>query len=238
MGPYELGTCYQQGLGSLAPLPVALAEDGDLRVYSGFAVVDFANSSGFGTGGPPLVAIYTGHREESSARQRVEDQRLACSNDRGRTWTHHPGNPVLGFGLPDFRDPKVFWHEQTKRWIMAVVLPMAKKDRALRFGGSQRRAPLSEFRPAGAWRDPTIWECPDLFSLKVEGEPDGRKWVLIVNINSGAPAGGSGTQYFVGEFDGTQFRLRSGRVRRGCGLARPRQRFLRRCHVIRRSRVR
>jgi fructan beta-fructosidase len=69
----------------------------------------------------------------------------------------------------------------------------------------KRRAPLSEFGPAGAWRDSTIWECPDLFSLKVEGEPDGRKWVLIVNINSGAPAGGSGTQYFVGEFDGTQF---------------------------------
>ena len=111
----------------------------------------------------------------------------------------------LDIGLPDFRDPKVFWHEQTKRRIMAVVLPMAKKIGLYASVDLKRRAPLSEFGPAGAWRDPTIWECPDLFSLKVEGEPDGRKWVLIVNINSGAPAGGSGTQYFVGEFDGTQF---------------------------------
>ena len=186
-------------------LPVALAEEADLRIYSGSAVVDFANSSGFGPDGPPLVAIYTGHREESSTRPRVEDQRLAYSNDRGRTWTDHPGNPVLDIGLPDFRDPKVFWHDQTKRWIMAVVLPAAKKIGLYASVDLKRWAPLSEFGPAGAWRDPIIWECPDLFSLEVEGEPDVRKWVLIVNINPGGPAGGSGTQYFVGKFDGTQF---------------------------------
>jgi fructan beta-fructosidase len=133
--------------------------------------------------------------------------------------------------LPDFRDPKVFWHEQTKRWIMAIVLPMAKKIGLYASVDLKRWAPLSEFGSAGAWRDPTIWECPDLFSLEVEGEPDVRKWVLIVKINPGGP----GTQYFVGEFDGTQFVCGPGRVRRGCGLARPRQRFLRRCHVVRRS---
>ena len=105
-------------------LPVALAEEGNLRIYSGSAVVDFDNSSSFGTNS--LVAIYTGHRESSTS-ERVEDQRLAYSNDRGRTWTHYPGNPVLDVGLPDFRDPKVFWHEQTKHWIMVAVLPMAKK---------------------------------------------------------------------------------------------------------------
>jgi fructan beta-fructosidase len=85
-------------------LPVALAEQGDLRIYSGSAVVDSANTSGFGTEDPPLVAIYTGHREESSTNQRVEDQRLAYSTDRGRTWTHYSGNPILDLGLPDFRD--------------------------------------------------------------------------------------------------------------------------------------
>ena len=186
-------------------LPVALAEEGDLRIYSGSAIVDFADSSGFGTDRPPLVAIYTGHREESGTSQRVEDQRLAYSNDRGRTWTHYPGNPVLDIGLPDFRDPKVFWHKQTKRWIMAVVLPMAKKIGFYASADLKRWTPLSEFGPAGVWQDPTIWECPDLFSLEVEGEPGLRKWVLIVNINPGGPAGGSGTQYFVGEFDGIQF---------------------------------
>jgi fructan beta-fructosidase len=183
-------------------LPVALAEEGNLRIYSGSAVVDFDNSSGFGTNS--LVAIYTGHRE-SSTNERVEDQRLAYSNDRGRTWTHYPGNPVLDVGLPDFRDPKVFWHEQTKRWIMVAVFPMAKKIALYASADLKRWTLLSQFGPAGAWKDPIIWECPDLFSLEVEGDPLERKWVLIVNINPGGPAGGSGTQYFVGEFDGTQF---------------------------------
>jgi fructan beta-fructosidase len=186
-------------------LPVALSEEGELRIYSGSAVVDFANSSGFGTNGYPLVAIYTGHREESSTTKRVEDQRLAFSNDRGRTWSHYPGNPVLDIGLPDFRDPKVFWHEKTKRWIMVVVLPMGKKMRLYASANLKRWTQLSEFGPAGAWHDPIIWECPDLFPLEVQGEPGGTKWVLIVNINPGGPAGGSGAQYFVGEFDGTQF---------------------------------
>jgi fructan beta-fructosidase len=186
-------------------LPVALVEEGDLRIYSGSAVVDFANSSGFGTDRSPLVAIYTGHREETSTRPQVEDQRLAYSNDRGRSWTHYPGNPVLDIGLSDFRDPKVFWHKPTQRWVMAVVLPMAKKIGLYASVDLKRWSSLSEFGPAGAWQDPIIWECPDLFPLDVEGEPGVRKWVLIVNINPGGPAGGSGTQYFVGEFDGTRF---------------------------------
>jgi fructan beta-fructosidase len=186
-------------------LPVALAEERALRIYSGSAVVDFTNSAGFGTDRPSLVAIFTGHREESRTSQRVEDQRLAFSNDRGRTWTHYPGNPVLDIGLPDFRDPKVFWHEQTKRWIMVVALPMAKRIGLYASTDLKEWTPLSEFGPAGAWQDPIIWECPDFFPLEVEGEPEVRKWVLIVNINPGGPAGGSGTQYFVGEFDGTRF---------------------------------
>ena len=82
---------------------------------------------------------------------------------------------------------------------------MAKKVALYASADLKRWTPLSEFGPAGAWKDPIIWECPDLFCLEVDGEPLERKWVLIVNINPGGPAGGSGTQYFVGEFDGTQF---------------------------------
>ncbi len=186
-------------------LPLALSEQEDLRIYSGSVVVDSSNSSGFGTDGHPLVAIYTGHRESSRNTTRVEDQRLAYSNDRGRTWTQYSSNPVLDCGLPDFRDPKVFWHEKTRRWIMVVVLPMEKTMRLYASSDLKRWTQLSEFGPAGAWRDPIIWECPDLFSLEVDGEPHVSKWVLIVNINPGGPAGGSGAQYFVGEFDGTQF---------------------------------
>jgi fructan beta-fructosidase len=187
-------------------LPLALSEQGEIMMFSGSAVIDFANTSGFGENGqPPMVAIYTGHCEESKQTKRVEDQRLAYSNDRGRTWTHYSGNPVIDIGSPEFRDPKVFWHEATGRWIMVVVLSNEKKMRLYASPDLKNWTQLSEFGPAGAWRDPIIWECPDLFPLEVEGEPSVTKWVLIVSINPGGPAGGSGTQYFVGDFDGAWF---------------------------------
>jgi fructan beta-fructosidase len=187
-------------------LPLALSEQGEIMMFSGSAVIDFANTSGFGENGqPPMVAIYTGHREESKQTKRVEDKRLAYSNDHGRTWTHYSGNPVIDIGSPEFRDPKVFWHKTTNRWIMVVVLSKEKKMRLYASPDLKNWTQLSEFGPAGAWRDPIIWECPDLFPLEVEGEPSVTKWVLIVNINPGGPAGGSGTQYFVGDFDGTRF---------------------------------
>ncbi|HEY5706019.1 MAG TPA: glycoside hydrolase family 32 protein [Terrimicrobiaceae bacterium] len=186
-------------------LPLALPEEGEIMIYSGSAVVDFANTSGFGREGlPPMVAIYTGHSEETKQTKRVEDQRLAYSNDRGRTWTQYSGNPVIDIGSPDFRDPKVFWHEATGRWIMVLVLAQEKKVRLYASPDLKNWTQLSEFGPAGASRDPIIWECPDLFPLEVDGET---KWVLIVNINPGGPAGGSGCQYFVGDFDGTRFAL-------------------------------
>ena len=187
-------------------LPLALAEQGEIMMFSGSAVIDFANTSGFGKDGqPPMIAIYTGHREQTKHTKRLEDQRLAYSNDHGRTWTHYSGNPVIDIGSSEFRDPKVFWHEPTTRWIMVVVLPNQKKMRFYASPDLKNWTQLSEFGPAGAWRDPIIWECPDFFPLDVEGESSVTKWVLIVSINPGGPAGGSGTQYFVGDFDGTRF---------------------------------
>jgi fructan beta-fructosidase len=103
-------------------LPLALSEQGEIKIYSGSAVVDYTDTGGFGKDGQPaMVAIYTGHRDQSKQTRRVEDQRLAYSNDRGRTWIHYSENPVLDIGLPDFRDPRVFWHEPTSRWIMVLV---------------------------------------------------------------------------------------------------------------------
>jgi fructan beta-fructosidase len=187
-------------------LPLALSEQEEIMIFSGSVVVDSANTSGFGSGGqPPMVAIYTGHREETRQAKRLEDQRLAYSNDRGRTWTQYSGNPVIDIGSPEFRDPKVFWHEATNRWVMVVVLSVGKKMRLYASADLKNWTQLSEFGPAGAWRDPIIWECPDLFPVRVVGEPTVTKWVLIVNINPGGPTGGSGTQYFVGDFDGTRF---------------------------------
>ena len=176
-------------------LPLALAEEDGIMIFSGSAVVDWKNTSGFGRKGkPPLVAIYTGHREGR------QDQRIAFSNDRGRTWTKVPG-PVLDLHMADFRDPRVFWHEATSRWVMAVALPNEKKVSFYTSPDLKQWKYVGEFGPAGATGGQ--WECPDLFTLPVEG--GGRKWVLIVNINPGGPAGGSGTQYFIGNFDGKRF---------------------------------
>ncbi len=179
-------------------LPVALPEKDGIMIFSGSAVVDWNNTSGFGKdGAPPMVAIYTGHRHGH------QDQRIAFSNDRGRTWTQYGGNPVLDTGKADFRDPKVFWHEPEKRWVMVVTLPTEKKVSFYGSADLRKWSHLSDFGPAGALNG--IWECPDLFELPVENEPGRKKWVLLLNINPGAPAGGSGCQYFVGEFDGTAF---------------------------------
>ncbi len=175
-------------------LPVALAEQGGVMIFSGSAVIDWKNTSGFGKNGkPPMVALYTGHRDGH------QDQRIAYSNDRGRTWTK--GGVVLDLNKADFRDPKVFWHAPTSRWVMTVALSPEHTVHFYTSPDLKQWTRSGEFGPAGSTQG--IWECPDLFPLPVEG--GGTRWVLIVNMNPGAPAGGSGVQYFVGNFDGKRF---------------------------------
>ena len=146
-----------------------------------------------------MVAVYTGdgHKKQT--------QNLASSLDRGRTWAKFAGNPVLDINSNSFRDPKVFWHKSTGRWIMATVLA---DDRKVRFWGSKDLKAwenLSDFGPAGSVKG--VWECPELFEVPVESGADGEsRWVLKVDVNDGAPFGGSGGQYFVGRFDGREFR--------------------------------
>ena len=182
-------------------LPVALREEDGVMIFSGSAVVDHQNTSGFGKDGkPPMVAIYTGHGLGK------QTQCIAYSNDRGRTWTKYAGNPVIDIGSPEFRDPKVIWHEGTKRWVMVVARPDVKK--VMFYGSPDLKAweLLGEFGGQGAVDG--IWECPDLFEVPVyrgNEKTAEKRWVLVVNINGGTPAGGSGCQYFVGQFDGKTF---------------------------------
>jgi len=183
-------------------LPVALYEENDVMIFSGSAVVDWKNTSGFGRDGkPPLIAIYTGNYTKKP----LQNQNLAFSADRGRTWTKYEGNPALDLGEKDFRDPKVFWHDATRRWIMVVAWPSHRNVRFYASPNLKEWTHLSDFGPAGSTNG--VWECPDLFPLAVENQPGARKWALIVNVGSGAPAGGSGCQYFVGDFDGQRFTL-------------------------------
>ncbi|PYI89648.1 MAG: hypothetical protein DME26_00715 [Verrucomicrobia bacterium] len=184
-------------------LPVALVEENGVMIFSGSAVVDWNNTSGFGTATQPaVVAIYTGHQVSPE----LEAQNLAFSTDRGRTWKKFSGNSVLNIDSRSFRDPKVFWHAPTKKWVMVVS---HADDKTLGLYGSRdlkKWESLSTFGPAGA-HNKRNWECPDLFELPVEGKPEQKKWVLQVALGGGAVNGGSGGEYFVGTFDGKEFHI-------------------------------
>jgi fructan beta-fructosidase len=181
-------------------LPIALREEAGIMIFSGSAVVDIENTSGLGhPGTPPLIAVYTG------AGRGKQTQNLASSLDRGRTWVKFVGNPVLDLGSNSFRDPKVFWHHPSSRWIMASVLADERKVRLWASKNLKQWEQLGDFGPAGATKG--VWECPELFEAPVDGERhDESRWVLKVDVNDGAPSGGSGGQYFVGRFDGKVFR--------------------------------
>ncbi|MGA2215940.1 MAG: glycoside hydrolase family 32 protein [Bryobacteraceae bacterium] len=180
-------------------LPPALPEADGVMIFSGSAVVDWKNSSGFGKNGkPPMVAVYTCYRPSD----RMQSQCIAFSNDKGRTWTKYASNPVIDIHSTNFRDPKVQWYEPGRHWIMTVSLSDEHKVRFYSSTNLKDWALLSEFGPAGGTAG--VWECPDLFQLAVEGTRE-KRWVLIVNINPGSIAGGSGGQYFIGQFDGTRF---------------------------------
>lgn len=173
-------------------LPVAIEEGKDVMIFSGTCFVDFNNSSGLGKDGkPPMIAIYTGHKETN------QSQHLAYSNDNGRTWTKYDKNPVLDIGKANFRDPKVFWYEPEKKWVMVLALPEEKQMQFYSSLDLKDWKLVSSFGPAG---DVTgIWECPDLVQIPIANEPGKSKWMLM---HSPAPY----MQYFVGEFDGTNFK--------------------------------
>jgi len=173
-------------------LPVALPEEDGIMIFSGSAVVDWNNTSGFGVdGAPPLIAIYTGHSAQQT-------QNIAYSTDRGRAWTKYAGNPVLDIGSSQFRDPKVLWHEESRQWIMVTALADRQKIRFDVSPDLKKWTRLSDFGPAG--QTDNEWECPDLFPMNVEGEPDRQKWILKVDVNYSILG-----QYFVGHFNGTRF---------------------------------
>ena len=179
-------------------LPVAIACTETTGIFSGSAVVDERNTSGFGsTENAPMVAIYTVHQNDESN----QSQHIAYSLDEGLTWTKYADNPVLDLGMKDFRDPKVTWDVDNNRWLMTIAKPKEFKIAFFSSPDLKKWEHLSDFGPLGATGG--VWECPDLHSLTTStGE---EKWVLLVSLNPGGVAGGSGTQYFVGDWNGTSF---------------------------------
>jgi sucrose-6-phosphate hydrolase SacC (GH32 family) len=186
-------------------LPLALAEERGVAIFSGSTVEDRDNTSGLCgdhsqkiTG--CLVAIYTG------ASQDKQTQNIAFSRDSGMTWTKYSSNPVIDPDFKDFRDPKVFWHAPSQSWVMVVSLPDQHKLRFYRSNNLRQWELASEFGPAGAISG--VWECPHLFELPVydaSGKRVSSRWLHDVSLNPGGPAGGSAVQYFFGQFDGIRF---------------------------------
>lgn len=172
--------------------PDAITPDALGTIFSGSAVVDTDNTAGFGAGA--IVAIYT----QNSDRQ---VQSIAYSTDNGRSFTKYENNPVLTSDARDFRDPKVFWHKETQRWIM--LLAVGQEMQIFSSSNLKDWAFESSFGE-GQGAHGGVWECPDLFELLVDGTNE-KKWVLLCNLNPGGPFGGSATQYFVGTFNGKEF---------------------------------
>ena len=149
-----------------------------------------------------MLAIFTHHNMEveQSGLETFQYQSIAYSNDKGRSWKKYIGNPVLGNpGIRDFRDPKVIWHDEVQKWIMVL----AAYDRVFFYSSPNLTNWTweSEFGlNVGAHEG--AWECPELMPLEFDGD---EKWILLVSVVSDGPYGGSGTQYFVGEFDGSSF---------------------------------
>ena len=173
--------------------PVALQPDALGMIFSGSAVCDKDNTAGFGANA--IVALYT---SATAAQQ----QSIAYSHDGGKTFTTYEGNPVIKNNDDNLRDPKVFWHEESKRWIMSLAKGWAGGMEIWSSPDLKRWTKESEFVVNLTGRPSFQWECPDLIPFEYNGK---RKWVLIVSVNPCGPVLGSGTMYFVGDFDGKHF---------------------------------
>lgn len=192
-GNMHWGHAVSKDLLTWEHLPEALEPDAWGAVFSGSCVVDRNNTSGLGPN--TVFAFYTGASDSQL-------QCLAVSKDGGRTFEKYAKNPIITSTDPDFRDPKVMWHEASGRWVMIVSAGQQMKiySSANLLDWQYESAFGRQFGAHGG-----VWECPDLVKLPVRGTKDS-KWVLICNINPGGPFGGSATQYFVGDFDGKTFK--------------------------------
>ena len=184
-GHMSWGHAVSKDLVNWEELSVAIPEGEDGAIFSGSAV----------SVGDEIIAIYTRDKDK------VQSQCIATSTDNGRTFKKYEANPVLDLGMEHFRDPKVFRFEDN--WIMAVV---KAHEHLVSFYSSTDLVDwtfLSDFGKVGATGGQ--WECPDFFPLSIDGE---QVWVLIVSLSPGGIKNTSGTQYFIGDFDGTTFKPR------------------------------
>ncbi|WP_394940372.1 GH32 C-terminal domain-containing protein [Psychromicrobium sp. YIM B11713] len=180
--------------------PVAIPNTANEFIYSGSAVIDWNNTTGFGTReNPPMVAIYTSAYQNDPVHGNRQAQSLAYSLDEGKTWTKYSGNPVNDRGRNDYRDPKVFWYgdQSTGYWVMAAV--EADASRVI----LNRSSDLKTWTYMSTFTSNTVggfWECPDLYPIKLDGNDSRTKWVIALSTSA------SQQSYIVGDFDGSSFK--------------------------------
>lgn len=204
-GPMHWGHATSTDLAIWREQPIALYPEASGQCFSGSAVAaregNVAPELGADDG---ILLFYTAHRDGSPS---IEDQAVAIADSGMTSFRKFDGNPVLRTPGPrDFRDPKVIWHAASGRWVMVVThgqsIGIYSSADALSWQFE------SEFGAAEGRHGPGPWECPDLFPMPVEGTGE-TVWILVVGIGRGHISGGSGTQYFVGDFDGHVFRNRN-----------------------------
>ena len=148
-------------------LPVAIPATERVMAFSGCVVVDQHNTGGFapaGSSSPALIAFFTGFDPST----KIQSQHLAFSLDGGRSYVPYAGNPVIDIGSTEFRDPKVLWHEPTRRWVMLVVAALRQEVWFYTSSDLRNWSKVSTFGPAGSAAN-NIWEVPELFELPVVG---------------------------------------------------------------------
>jgi len=171
---------------------VMTGDAGDIGYFTGSTLIDKHNTAGFGHNAH--IATYTIFNRKN----KNQSQGISYSQHGGK-FNYYKGNPVLDIGSTEFRDPTVIWHAATKQWVMVVSKALEKK---IIFYGSKDLKSwtwLSDFGPAGAQEK--AWECPDLFQLSIDGNPQHKRWVMVVSIDWARE------QYFIGDFDGKTFTL-------------------------------
>jgi fructan beta-fructosidase len=200
-GPMHWGHASSTDLYHWEHHPIALYPDELGNIFSGCAVIDKKNTAGFGK--DAMIALFTYHNDELWAQgyRNTESQAIAYSLDEGITWTKYAGNPVIcNSSEKDFRDPNVFWNDEINAWNMVL----ASGDRVKIFTSEDLKEwkYKSDFKPNPDLPKVGTWECIDLFKMSWQSD---ERWVMIVNHDRLTPNGGSGTRYFIGDFDGEVF---------------------------------
>lgn len=163
----------------------------DIAPFTGSVVIDRNNTAGYGKNA--AIAAFTSFDKES----KKQSQSIAFSLNGGTTFCYYDLNPVLDIWSTEFRDPTVIWDDKNNRWVMLVAKALEKKVAFYQSPDLKHWTWLSDFGPMGD--SERSWECPDMFQVCVDGNPNVKKWVLLISINWARE------QYFVGDFNGITF---------------------------------